>query len=441
MRNCRLKLLPIHFEQTKGIFSSSNWVLPHELNTPKPRDILRNQEIPREDLSLKNMQNVLPFIDVLSGISVTARAEEIRQIAGLDADVLLVTGGRDDDVKFLTQFGKPILPQWDSWGYVWNIRYLPAKDVYTFAPFGSQDVKDVLRAMYARKCLGQIRALYFGEVPSHTISNSFYNFETLRRRFGITLIRKPLRDYVVAVQNAHEQLGRELGAKWSQTYRIEDDKEDLEGKIGEYARIYLALKNILHKENANALSIDCAALPSAEYVPCFSVSQLIDEGYIWACEGDISALLAMAILISISQEPATMGNIFENTTHQDIENNVIVLNHDVLPPSMACKGCPIVLHDFHGTGKGLTGYAELETGREVTLLSIDQFAFKMWIVQGEVAWTEDTIHCRIAVGIKVHDAKRIAKEIGGHHPAMVYGDFARPLSLLGEMLGTEVAVL
>ena len=149
----------------------------------------------------------------------------------------------------------------------------------------------------------------------------------------------------------------------------------------------------------------------------------------------------MAILMSISQGPATMGNIFENTTHQDIENNVIVLNHDVLPPSMACKGCPLVLHDFHGTGKGLTGYAELETGREITLLSIDQFAFKTWIVRGKVVWTEDTIHCRIAIGIKVHDAKRIAKEIGGHHPAMVYGDFVRPLGLLGEMLGFEVAVL
>lgn len=438
MKSPKLRVLPVQFEEVKTAFSANSWVLPHELNAPKPRDALREREVPQEDLSLRNLPNVLPFVEVLPKVSITTSREEVRQIAATDSDVLIVTGGRDDDLKFLTQFGKPILPQWDSWGYVWNIRYLPARDVYTFTPFGSQEVKDVLRAMFAKKFLGQLRALYFGEVPSHTVPTSFYNIESMRRRFGITLIRRPLKDHVGAVQNVDEQLGEELGAKWNQTYQVGNNRRR---KLGEYARIYLAIKELLCKENANALTIDCANLPSAEYVPCFSVSQLIDEGCVWACEGDVSALLAMAILMGISQQPATMGNIFENTTHQDIENNVIVLNHDVLPPSMACRGCPVVLHDFHGTGKGLTGYAELETGRKVTVISIDQFAVKMWVFRGKIAWTENTVHCRTSIGIKVQNARRIAKEIGGHHPAIVYGDFIQSLHLLGEMLGIEVIEL
>jgi len=438
MEGLKLRLLPVQFEETERAFSSTAWVLPHELNAPKPRDALREREIPQEDLGLKNLPNILPFVEVLPKMSVTATGQEIRQIAESNADVLIVTGGRDDEIKLLTQFGKPILPQWDSWGYVWNIRYLPGKDNYVFIPFGSQEVKDVLRALYARKFLRQLRGVYFGDIPSHTVPNTFYNVEDMRGRFGVTLIRRPLCDYVATVQAIEEQLGNEIGAKWAQIYRVKDDRSC---KLGWYGRIYLAIKQLLNKEKANALSIDCAALPSAEYVPCFAVSQLIDEGYVWSCEGDISALLAMAILIGISQGPAMMGNIFENTTHQDIEDNVIVLNHDVLPPSMVCKGCPIVLHDFHGTGKGLTGFAELEAGREVTVVSIDQAASKMWVFGGKIAWTENTVHCRVAVGIKVKSARRIAKEIGGHHPAMVYGNFIQALNLLGKLLGIEVVEL
>ena len=66
----------------------------------------------------------------------------------------------------------------------------------------------------------------------------------------------------------------------------------------------------------------------------------------------------MSLLMGISNQAVMMGNLNENATHEDLEKNIIVINHDVLPPSMACKGCQYRIMDFHATGKGLTGFAD-----------------------------------------------------------------------------------
>jgi len=99
-----------------------------------------------------------------------------------------------------------------------------------------------------------------------------------------------------------------------------------------------------------------------------------------------------------------MGNLFANAMHRDVENNVIVIIHDVVPPSMGAKDVRVKLRDFHAARKGLTGYIELERGREVTIMEVDRNAGRLWCTCGEVIWTEDTVRCRTSIGVKVKDA-------------------------------------
>ena len=146
----------------------------------------------------------------------------------------------------------------------------------------------------------------------------------------------------------------------------------------------------------------------------------------------------MSILMGLSGEAALMGNLFANTTHEDIEDNVIVINHDVVPPSMGAKGKRMRLRDFHATGKGLTGFVELEEGRKVTVVGMDRNARRLWYSSGEVVWTEDTVHCRTSIGVKVKDAKRIGRESFGHHQALTCGDWTEELEMLGKVLKLEV---
>mgnify|MGYP000312399422 FL=1 len=198
---------------------------------------------------------------------------------------------------------------------------------------------------------------------------------------------------------------------------------------------------MLKKHNANAIAIDCAALPEIEYVPCLAYSLLIDEGIPCGCEADLSALFVMAMLMGVSSKSVLMGNLNENATHMDIENNIVVVNHDVLPPSFVCPACKIALRDYHATAKGVTPYAELIEGLPVTLAGMHWDMDKVWATTGEVVWTEDTTHCRVSIGVKVNNAKRVSKDAFSHHVVMAYGNYIKELRLLAGLLEIEFILI
>jgi len=54
----------------------------------------------------------------------------------------------------------------------------------------------------------------------------------------------------------------------------------------------------------------------------------------------------MAILVGLLGGAALMGNLFANVMHRDVENNVIMIIHDVVPPSMGAKDVRVKLRDF-----------------------------------------------------------------------------------------------
>ena len=70
------------------------------------------------------------------------------------------------------------------------------------------------------------------------------------------------------------------------------------------------------------------------FLPIFSV--------LCGCEDDLSALFALTMFMGISGKAGLMGNLNVNVTHMEIENNVITINHDIVPPSYACPGCEFI---------------------------------------------------------------------------------------------------
>jgi len=62
---------------------------------------------------------------------------------------------------------------------------------------------------------------------------------------------------------------------------------------------------------------------------------------------------------------------------------------------------------------------------------------EMWLSKGNVAWTEDTAHCRISIGFEVEDAKRIARESLGHHQVIVYGDYIKSIQMMCDFLNLK----
>lgn len=441
----KLKVQPIKCKSVsdvwiqKPVMAAEEWVG----GPVKPRNELRRKEVPPECVSLESLQEK-GIVEVYKELKIETPEELDKIPEGVDFFVI-----SDHEMMFvpdkvlekLISMNKPILAKWDDWGFSWFGRasklklkkYSGAKYYY---PFGADDVNDILGAIKAWKRIRTMRVIYIGDLPSHSVmcSDRSSSFEYLGERFGTDFVHLDFSDYIKAVEGADEDSATRLAKEWESTYSVVDGREK---KLKFYAKVYLGLRNLLRQHNANVITMDCAWLPDTEYVPCFAYSKLIDEGTTTVCEADIPALYAMVAMMEFSGGLTMMGNLNENATHADIEKNIVTINHDLLPLSMCRRGCRPKLRDFHASGKGLTLYADLEMGRTVTLAGMHPDMDKLWTTRGSVQWSEDTTHCRITVGIKVDNAKRIGRSAFGDHIVMAYGDHIERFRRLAELLEME----
>lgn len=412
----------------------------------KPRHMKREYEKPEVDVSLENLTNVFDFVEVKEPIKVK-NAHDIAKYDLRDVDAFIFGPGDPHCMEMmgvmcaLCDTKKPVLPPWDNWGYAWMEGRIVAGWIddlgySTFVPMGYNDVKILLEAIRGIKKIKNMNILYIGGIPSHSV-NADTNPVRLYRKFGCTITPVGFDVYIDAIKNANKEKVKEISQKWLKNYNMLDEREK---SIDKYASIYVSLKELLKENEANALTIDCAFLPSVEYVPCVTASLLTDEGVPFGCEGDTNQLITAAMFMGVSNKSALMGNLFENAVYSDIEKNIVVVNHDVIPPSMVEKRVKINFRDFHEKREGSTFYGDIKK-ELVTIGGMNFNSEKMWFSQGKVVWSEDTAHCRISIGIEVENAKRIASESLGSHQVMVYGDYLESLKLMCKFIGMDFRII
>jgi hypothetical protein len=408
----------------------------------KPRDQVRSREIPPENVELENL--------VEKGIVSLMEPVEIQDVFDVnklseDADAYIVGDMEDwltdeELLEAIARKGKPLIAEWDQWGYsvhgrLSRFRLNRFKGAKYIVPMGYEEVYDVIRALRALRYLKYLRVLYIGEYPPRSVTvPRDISLEAIEGKFGLKITKINLSEYLEALKKVEPEEAGEVADQWMRKYRV---AENLRKDFADYAKIYIGTKKLLEKHNANALTLECPALPDIKYVPCLAFSMLLDEGIPAGCEADLPALLTMIFLMTASGDTAFMGNLNENVTHWDIEHNIVTINHDVVPPSYSCPGCSYIIKDYHDMGIGTTPYTELQAGLKVTLAGMHWNMDKIWATRGEVISTHDTVHCRITVRVKVSDAKRVSRNAFGHHMVLIRGDYVNTLKTLAQLLDLE----
>lgn len=408
----------------------------------KPRDLIRKAQLPIEDVSVNALASK-GIVEVHKPLKIND-PEDVSKIPN-DVDALIMGDMEDwlvdeEVLEAIVDRGKPIIYEWDKWGRALHgrlskLRLDRFKNAKFFIPMKGNEVLAIIKALRGIKFLRSLRILYIGNYPPRSVAvPKGFTLDHISKVFNSEIIRLDFNEYYNAVEKADEDLAKSIASKWLKEYVIMDYREN---NIVHYAKLYLGLKDLLRKYNANSLTLECPGLRDAEYVPCLAFSHLIDEGIPCGCEADIPTLLTMALLMGISGEPATMGNLNENVTHSDLESNIVVINHDVITRSYGCQGCKYRIRDFHASGKGATPYVELPIGLRVTIAGMHWNLNKIWAANGEVAWTEDTIHCRISIGVRVDDALGISRNAFGHHVVLIKGDYVEELRIASSIMGME----
>ena len=384
-----------------------------------------------------------------------------------DVDALILSGGRSIySSRKLAKLGIPIII-WGPEGYAhageWDQRgFLESEGAETYAPLGPSEYDKVIRLIGTPARLKRSKAIVCGEIPIGSPISSCWDLGMIERKIGVEIKQISTELLLEEFNRVKAEEGREVLNSWKKYIeRIDGPSED---EVVRVARLYVALKRFIERENADAITmawfhkLEWKSGIEGVIPPCLPLAILMDEGIISGCEADLNVLLSMQILNYVSGNTPIMGNIYLHpplpTTDErrvprpptdlkdikkNIEESLITLSHGVIPLSMC--DTKFVVEDYHGQGRGVTAYCHLVENKPVTLARLSSDLSKLLVIRGNLQRCVDSVVCRFTAWIKVQDVAAVAHNAFSFHHAMVYGDHTETLEALGKKLGVQVIVV
>ncbi len=195
--------------------------------------------------------------------------------------------------------------------------------------------------------------------PSDWLISSAVDYEKARELLGATLVDIPIQELVALASSADCPVHAATGGYGSATptvggggpYGRELTDQDFEGS----ERIYQGLKQIIAKYKLDGLTVRCFDLLSALHnTGCLALARLNAEGYIATCEGDIPAMLSMAVVRKRRGVSGFQANLSR------IEGNKFLFAHCTVPLDMVSDYC----YDTHfESGIGVAVHGILPAGK------------------------------------------------------------------------------
>ncbi|MBR1543975.1 MAG: hypothetical protein IJ626_03680 [Muribaculaceae bacterium] len=264
------------------------------------------------------------------------------------------------------------------------------------------------RAGEARRYLSGARLGIVGE-PSDWLISSAPEPEAVRERLGVELVRIPMDELLAEYEAAAEvEADPALLAKTQNAVL----KQSLTGA----ERIYVALKRIVAKHGLKGLTIRCFDLLTAvKNTGCIALAKLNSEGIVAGCEGDVPAMLSMAVT------RATLGisGFQANPSQINPVTGEMLFAHCTIPLNMV-NLYELDTHYESGIGVGIRGY--MQEG-PVTIFKVSADLSRSFIAEGELLRSQAKPDlCRTQQVIKLADATQtgyfLTNPIGNHHIIM-----------------------
>lgn len=270
--------------------------------------------------------------------------------------------------------------------------------------------------------LDGIRIGQFGE-PSDWLVASSQDPEVLREKWGVTIVPISLGDLRIAMKAINSANIEESVESFIQKAEvtIEPDTKELQ----DVGAVFLALKSLIKRFRLDAMTIRCFDLVVDEKTTgCFALSQLLDEGLIAACEGDLVSTVGMLLAKDITDETPWMAN----PSMIDPNSNKLILAHCTVPRTMV-SSYNIRSHFESGLGVGIQGF--MENG-PVTIFRLGGKTLeKSWVAEGDIVSAGNSEQmCRTQVEIKLNNTAvgELLERPLGNHLVMIRGHHENELT-------------
>ena len=203
------------------------------------------------------------------------------------------------------------------------------------------------------------------------------------------------------------------------------EKEQPETSINGSMRIYAALRSIILKHGLDGLTLRCFDLLTAVHnTGCMGLALLNSEGFTATCEGDVPAMISMALARKVCGCPGFQANLSQ------INGDDLLFAHCTVPLSMTRSW----VYDTHfESGIGVAVHGEIPEG-PVTIFKLSPDFDRAFIFEGKIVANDYQENlCRTQIHVKAPGAAPyfLSSSIGNHH-IIIPGHVARDLkSLLG----------
>lgn len=216
-----------------------------------------------------------------------------------------------------------------------------------------------------------------------------------------------------------------------------------------------AIEDLMQTHSANAFTIECfefcaSRLPEKwKITPCLIHTLFKDRGIASSCEGDMGALLAMRLLMSLAGKSSHLGNMFFR------EGKILEINHSASGIKMNGfdkPGMPYKLGRFVQSGWGTKAVVDFMQNPEkrVTVARMHPDARQVLVMKGKLVrsegWEKDELGCSVAafvVPAETGNAEPFVRRQAeyGNHLVWTYGDYAEPMHQLGALMGLQIEIV
>ena len=370
---------------------------------------------------LKDTDGVLLFH--LSGHGGDAPAQAMAQIVDVGLPTAVFT-------QPFSGHGWLYFPRWQKTGK--KVALLPTSDW--------SEIERVVGLMRVAPHLRQTRIIVvngpLGTAPACSA-------EQVKQRLGADLVPITIEQTI----KAHQAIDLKAAEAEAKDYWLSKAKNIVEPSRDEVissARFYLAIKDLMIKERAQAItSSGCMGDPAKG---CLAFSKLNDLGLVGACEGDMDSTLTMLIFRYAFGVPGFITDpVF------DTARNALIHFHCTSATKMdgpAGKRLPFTIRNQSDSHGGVSLEVENRVGQPVTcakFINLDT----MLISTGKITEvTHEDLGCRTQFVTEVADARKMFQNWGAGkleggimtllHRVVFYGDHLQDMKNLGILMGFDV---
>ena len=383
--------------------------------------------------------------------------EQLEALAEKDkeTDVYIVTHPYEG-MRIAERYRKPVIIMQEAG---WAVDMPAAVRAMGLESFHAEDLDAVfgfVRVMMAKKALSRTKLLSVTNFPGRSpwgVVSGIADLDGVKERYGMDYEYVDYNDFfadmdkIVADPAVQRQAGEMADLLMGHAGSNAMGREDIIHSV----LFYLTASKVMAERGANAFTIECFELCSSletsnrRFTPCLAHALLKDTGYPAACEGDVNALLAMALEMYLSRKAVYMGNptVYKETDILNIHHSVASLKLEGIdgPDS------PYGVFNFTAAGFGATLRHDFsqDRGQPVTVGRFDPSGTRMLLTRGEIVGGGGLtgLNCAQNVDIKLPNGYEFwrASQNFGHHLAVVYGDYVNQFRDLSDIMGFELVAV